>query len=134
MWRSTASGEASERAKVATRSCGGLAENTAAYRLGRIPLIVVDEVGYIPFESEAANLFFQFIAGRYERASVIVTSDRPFGRWVEVFGDDTVAAAMIDRLVHQAEVNSLKGDSHRMRSRDLGRGSRRRHRRMTNIN
>jgi DNA replication protein DnaC len=90
-------------------------------RLGRIPLIVVDEVGYIPFEPEAANLFFQFISGRYERASVIVTSNKPFGRWGEVFGDDTVAAAMIDRLVHHAEVISLKGDSYRMRGRDLGR-------------
>jgi len=90
-------------------------------RLGRIPLIIVDEVGYIPFEPEAANLFFQFISGRYERASVIVTSNKPFGRWGEVFGDDTVAAAMIDRLVHHAEVISLKGDSYRMRGRDLGR-------------
>ncbi|MCX5199423.1 IS21-like element helper ATPase IstB [Streptomyces sp. NBC_00249] len=90
-------------------------------RLGRIPLIVVDEVGYIPFEPEAANLFFQFISGRYEHASVIVTSNKPFGRWGEVFGDDTVAAAMIDRLVHHAEVISLKGDSYRMRGRDLGR-------------
>ncbi|MFF2937044.1 ATP-binding protein, partial [Streptomyces mirabilis] len=76
---------------------------------------------HIPFEPEAANLFFQFISGRYERASVIVTSNKPFGRWGEVFGDDTVAAAMIDRLVHHAEVISLKGDSYRMRGRDLGR-------------
>ncbi|MFI1184563.1 IS21-like element helper ATPase IstB [Streptomyces sp. NPDC020799] len=90
-------------------------------RLGRYPLIVVDEVGYIPFEPEAANLFFQFISGRYERASVIVTSNKPFGRWGEVFGDDTVAAAMIDRLVHHAEVVSLRGDSFRMRGRDVGR-------------
>ncbi|WP_030614191.1 IS21-like element helper ATPase IstB [Streptomyces fulvoviolaceus] len=90
-------------------------------RLSRIPLIIVDEVGYIPFEPEAANLFFQFISGRYEHASVIVTSNKPFGRWGEVFGDDTVAAAMIDRLVHHAEVISLKGDSYRMRGRDLGR-------------
>lgn len=59
--------------------------------------------------------------GRYEGASVIVTSNKPFGRWGEVFGDDTVAAAMIDRLVHHAEVISLKGDSYRMRGRDLGR-------------
>lgn len=85
-------------------------------RLGRIPLIVVDEVGYIPFEPEAANLFFQFISGRYERASVIVTSNKPFGRWGEVFGDDTIAAAMIDRLVHHAEVISLKSDGYRMRA------------------
>jgi DNA replication protein DnaC len=90
-------------------------------RLGRIPLIIVDEVGYIPFEPESANLFFQLVSGRYERASVIVTSNKPFGRWGEVFGDDTVAAAMIDRLVHHAEVISLKGDSYRMRGRDLGR-------------
>ncbi|MET8249438.1 ATP-binding protein [Streptomyces sp. NPDC005202] len=95
--------------------------NDELTRLGRILLIVVDEVGYIPFEPEAANLFFQFISGRYERASVIVTSSKPFGRWGEVFGDDTVAAAMIDRLVHYAEVISLKGDSYRMRGRDLGR-------------
>ena len=90
-------------------------------RLGRYPLIVVDEVGYIPFEAEAANLFFQLISARYERASVIVTSNKPFGRWGEVFGDDTVAAAMIDRLVHHAEVVSLKGDSYRLKDRDLGR-------------
>jgi len=90
-------------------------------KLGRYPLIVIDEVGYIPFEAEAANLFFQLIANRYERASVIVTSNKPFGRWGEVFGDETVAAAMIDRLVHHAEVHSLKGESYRMRGRKLGR-------------
>ncbi|WP_329094680.1 IS21-like element helper ATPase IstB [Streptomyces sp. NBC_01439] len=90
-------------------------------RLGRYPLIVVDEVGYIPFEAEAANLFFQLVSNRYERASVIVTSNKPFGRWGEVFGDETVAAAMIDRLVHHAEVHSLKGDSYRMKGRELGR-------------
>jgi DNA replication protein DnaC len=90
-------------------------------RLGRYPLIVVDEVGYIPFEPEAANLFFQLVSSRYERASLIVTSNKPFGRWGEVFGDDVVAAAMIDRLVHHAEVIALKGDSYRLKDRDLGR-------------
>ncbi len=90
-------------------------------RLGRYPLIVVDEVGYIPFEPEAANLFFQLVSSRYERASLIVTSNKPFGRWGEVFGDDVVAAAMIDRLVHHAEVVALKGDSYRLKDRDLGR-------------
>ncbi len=80
-------------------------------RLGRYPLLVVDEVGYIPFEAEAANLFFQLVSSRYERASLIVTSNKVFGRWGEVFGDDIVAAAMIDRL----------GDSYRLKDRDLGR-------------
>ena len=86
-----------------------------------IPLLVIDEVGYIPFEAEAANLFFQLVSARYERASLIVTSNKPFGRWGEVFGDAVVAAAMIDRLVHHAEVINLKGDSYRLKDRDLGR-------------
>ena len=90
-------------------------------KLGRTPLIIVDEVGYIPFEPEAANLFFQLVSARYERASLIVTSNKPFGRWGEVFGDDVVAAAMIDRLVHHADVIALKGDSYRLKDRDLGR-------------
>jgi DNA replication protein DnaC len=90
-------------------------------RLTRYPVLVVDEVGYIPFEAEAANLFFQLVSARYERASLMVTSNKPFGRWGEVFGDDVVAAAMIDRLVHHAEVIALKGDSYRLKDRDLGR-------------
>ncbi|MEU4422071.1 IS21-like element helper ATPase IstB [Actinoplanes sp. NPDC024001] len=94
---------------------------TELVKLGRIPLLIIDEVGYIPFEPEAANLFFQLVSARYERASLIVTSNKPFGRWGEVFGDDVVAAAMIDRLVHHAEVISMKGDSYRLKDRDLGR-------------
>jgi DNA replication protein DnaC len=92
-------------------------------RLGRLPLLIIDEVGYIPFEAEAADFFFQLISARYERYSVIVTSNKPFGRWGEVFGDATVATAMIDRLVHHAEVLNLKGDSYRLKDRDLGRTS-----------
>ena len=91
-------------------------------RLGRYPLLVIDEVGYIPFEPEAANLFFQLVSSRYERASLLVTSNKPFSRWGEVFADDVVAAAMIDRLVHHAEVIAPpKGDSHRPKDRDLSR-------------
>jgi len=77
---------------------------------------MVDEVGYIPFEPEAANLFFQLVSSRYERASPMVTSNKPFGRWGVVLGDQVVAAAMIDRLVHHADVVALEGDSHRLRS------------------
>jgi len=90
-------------------------EPTSSNRLLR------QEVGYIPFEPEAANLFFQLVSSRYERASLIVSSNKAFGRWGEVFGDDVVAAAMIDRLVHHAEVITLKGDSYRLKDRDLGR-------------
>src|SRR5881227_1606767 len=88
-------------------------------RLQRVPLLIVDEVGYIPFDPQAANLMFMLISRRYERASLIVTSNKPFSAWGEIFGDDVVAAAMIDRLVHHAEIVALKGDSYRLRDRDL---------------
>jgi len=89
-------------------------------RLSFIPVLVVDEVGYIPFDPEAANLMFSLVSARYERASLIVTSNKPFSAWGEIFGDEVVAAAMIDRLVHHAEILSLKGDSFRLRDKDLG--------------
>jgi DNA replication protein DnaC len=90
-------------------------------KLQRTPLLVVDEVGYIPFDPQAANLMFMLVSRRYERASLIVTSNKPFSAWGEIFGDDVVAAAMIDRLVHHAEILALKGDSYRLRDRDLTR-------------
>jgi DNA replication protein DnaC len=90
-------------------------------RLGRYPVLVVDEVGYIPFDPDAANLMFTLVSARYERASLVVTSNKPFSDWGAIFGDETTAAAMIDRLVHHAEILSLKGDSYRLRDRDLGR-------------
>ena len=88
-------------------------------RLALIPLIIVDEVGYIPFDPEAANLMFALVSSRYERASMIVTSNKPFSAWGEIFGDDAVATAMIDRLIHHADILSLKGDSYRLRGKDL---------------
>ncbi len=90
-------------------------------RLQRIPLLIVDEVGYIPFDPQAANLMFMLVSRRYERASLIVTSNKPFSAWGEIFGDEVTAVAMIDRLVHHAEILSLKGDSYRLKDRDLAR-------------
>ncbi|MCA1681066.1 MAG: IS21-like element helper ATPase IstB [Actinobacteria bacterium] len=89
-------------------------------RLRRVPLLIVDEVGYIPFDPAAANLMFSLVSARYERASMIVTSNKPFSAWGEIFGDEVTAAAMIDRLVHHAEILALKGDSYRLRDKDLG--------------
>ena len=80
-------------------------------------MLVVDEVGYIPFDPQAANLMFALVSSRYERASMIVTSNKPFSRWGEIFGDDMAAAAMIDRLVHHAEILNLKGDRTGSRTR-----------------
>ena len=88
-------------------------------RLSFIPLVVVDEVGYIPFDPEAANLMFSLVSNRYERASMIVTSNKPFSKWGEIFGDDMAATAMIDRLIHHSEILSLKGDSYRLRGKNL---------------
>ena len=100
-----------------------------AHRAGRLPnelarlrrygLIVVDEVGYLPFEQDAANLFFQLVSSRYEHASLILTSNLPFSGWGGVFGDQAVAAAMIDRVVHHADVLTLKGASYRLRNRGI---------------
>jgi DNA replication protein DnaC len=63
---------------------------------------------------------FSLVSARYERASLIVTSNKPFSAWGEIFGDEVTAVAMIDRLVHHAEILSLKGDSYRLRDKDLG--------------
>ena len=95
--------------------------DTELDRLQRIPLLIVDEVGYIPFDAQAANLMFSLVSSRYERASLIVTSNKPFSAWGDIFGDEITAAAMIDRLVHHAEILALKGDSYRLKDRELAR-------------
>lgn len=88
-------------------------------RLAKPELLIVDEVGYIPFNRTAANLFFQVINHRYECGSMILTSNRAFSGWGEIFGGDVVvAAAMIDRLVHHAEILSLKGTSYRLKGKE----------------
>jgi transposase len=89
-------------------------------RLNRYRLIVIDEVGYLPFDAASAALFFQLIASRYETGSVIVTSNLAFSRWGETLGDDVVAAPTIDRLVHHAHVIPLDGDSYRTRAHRAG--------------
>ena len=92
---------------------------TELARLRRYGLIIVDEVGYLPFEQDAANLFFQLVSSRYEHASLVLTSNLPFSGWGTVFGDQVVAAAMIDRIVHHADVLTLKGASYRLRNRGI---------------
>jgi DNA replication protein DnaC len=77
-------------------------------KLDRYRLLVIDEIGYLPLERQAANLLFALIARRYERGSIIVTSNRGFEAWGEILGDAMVAAALIDRLVHHATMIGLK--------------------------
>lgn len=94
------------------RATGRLAEELAA--LDAYPLLIVDEVGYVPFDADASHLLFRLIAHRYERGSLIVTADRPPARFDEVF-TGPAAPAMVDRLVHHAEIVRIDGDSYRRR-------------------
>ncbi len=89
-------------------------------RLNRYRVLVIDEVGYLPFDTASAALFFQLVASRYETGSIVLTSNLSFSRWGETLGDDVVAAATIDRLVHHAHVIALDGDSYRTRAHRTG--------------
>lgn len=93
--------------------------NEALTQLAQPELLIIDEVGYIPFAQAAANLFFQVVNRRYEAGAIILTSNRAFSGWGQIFGGDViVAAAMIDRLVHHAEVITLSGGSYRLRGKE----------------
>jgi DNA replication protein DnaC len=88
--------------------------------IDRYAFVIVDELGYIPFEREATNLLFQVISGRYERGSIGITTNLAFPDWTQVFPDDTAASAVVDRLVHHAVIFELTGESYRLRSRKKG--------------
>jgi len=76
---------------------------------------VVDEIGYLPISRTGAMLFFQLMTRRYEHASTVLTSNKGFEEWGEVFGDEVMAAALIDRLVHHCHIVTIRGNSYRMR-------------------
>ncbi len=84
--------------------------------LNRTSLLIIDELGYIPLNADAANLMFQLVSARYETGSVIITSNLEFARWGETLADPVIAAALIDRLVHHADIIALKGNSYRTRN------------------
>ena len=83
--------------------------------LCRPQLLVVDEIGYLPVVAGGGNLFFQLVNARYERGAMILTSNRGFAEWGEVFGDTVVATALLDRLLHHAIVVRIEGASYRLR-------------------
>jgi DNA replication protein DnaC len=81
-------------------------------------LLIIDEIGYLPFGREQANLFFQVVARRYERGSLILTSNLAFGSWDEAFaGDAVLTAAMLDRILHHATVVQIAGESYRLKDK-----------------
>ena len=80
-------------------------------------LVVVDEVGYTPITREECNLFFRFIANRYEKNSTIITSNKAFGDWTELFHDPIIVTAILDRLLHHSAVVNIKGNSYRLKGK-----------------
>ena len=96
------------------------AEGRLEERLGffaKPKLLIVDELGYLPFEPNAAHLFFQLVSRRYECGSMLITSNRSVGEWGTVFGDPVVATAILDRLLHHSQVITIRGDSYRLREK-----------------
>lgn len=78
-------------------------------------IFILDELGYVPFDKRGSQLLFNVISRSYEQQSLIVTSNLEFGRWDEMFGDDRLTAALVDRLVHHAHILAFSGDSYRLR-------------------
>lgn len=80
-------------------------------------LLIIDEVGFLPIDSEGANMLFQLINKRYENHSTIITTNKPFGKWHEIFGDVTLANAILDRLLHHSHIINISGNSYRLRDK-----------------
>jgi DNA replication protein DnaC len=80
-------------------------------------LLVVDELGYLPFEKRSAHLFFQLVARRYEKGSMLITTNQLVSQWGGVFGDDVLAAAILDRLLHHSHTLVIQGESYRLRQK-----------------
>jgi len=85
--------------------------------MSRLNLLICDELGYMPMDRQRANLFFQLISCRYEKGSTIVTTNKSFDRWGQVFGDDVIASAILDRLLHHSEIFVINGPSYRIKDK-----------------
>ena len=94
---------------------GRLEEKLKTYTVPR--LLIIDEIGYLPIDSQGANLFFQLISRRYERGPMILTSNQSFGSWGDVFGDRIIATAILDRILHHAITISIRGNSYRLKEK-----------------
>jgi DNA replication protein DnaC len=94
---------------------GQLAERLAFY--AKPKLLVVDELGYLPFEKRSAHLFFQLVARRYEKGSMVITTNQVVTQWGAVFGDEVLAAAILDRLLHHSFTLMIQGESYRLKQK-----------------
>jgi len=92
-------------------------QRTSGFRLKRIlksDLLIIDEIGYTPIEKREANLFFNLVSEMYEKQSIIITSNKSFSVWAEMMGDEVMTTAMLDRLLHHANIFTLEGESYRL--------------------
>lgn len=89
--------------------------------LRRLDLLVIDELGYLPMDGRRANLFFQLVAARYTKGSVVITSNVSFDGWGKVFGDEVIASAILDRLLHVSHIFAINGPSYRLKDKLAGR-------------
>ena len=85
--------------------------------LGRYPLLILDEIGYLSMDRVGAHLFFRLVSHRYEKGSTIFTSNKSYSEWGEVLGDPVIAAATLDRILHHSTTVNIKGESYRLMSR-----------------
>lgn len=85
--------------------------------LSQPQLLICDEIGYLPIDRQGANLFFQLVSRRYERGSIVITSNQSLGAWGEVFGDPIIASAILDRLLHHSITINIKGESFRLKEK-----------------
>jgi len=83
-------------------------------------LLIIDEMGYLPFDRPAANFLFQLVGRRYERGSIILTSNKTYGEWGDIFSDKVLAAAILDRLLHHSVTISIRGESYRLKDKRKG--------------
>ena len=104
-----------------------IADLGRAYREGRLDrrlriylaptVLVIDEMGYLPLDNLGATIFFQLVSARYERGSIILTSNKSYGEWGSIFGDPIIATAILDRLLHHSSTVNIRGDSYRLKER-----------------
>jgi len=80
-------------------------------------VLVIDEVGYLPLDDLGATIFFQLVSARYERGSIILTSNKSYGDWGSIFGDSIIATAILDRLLHHSTTVNIRGESYRLKDR-----------------
>jgi DNA replication protein DnaC len=110
-----------------TTAAGLIATLTRSHQEGRIEeklkqlvqpkLLIIDEIGYLPLDRLGANLFFQLVSRRYERGSILITSNQSLAGWGQVFGDQVIATAVLDRLLHHSTIINIKGESYRLKEK-----------------